>query len=156
MQLVCAAYLLVLTAGSLLVDFVLGGDPSARLRASYLQSGVAPDQAQSLATTMSGVLLGAGVVFAIVYLVLAYASYRGWGWAYWLVGIVLLLGSFNAFSNLRNLSGGDAAMPLAGSLLSEAMSVVALAILCWFVVGLFRFGFASWARPRIARPEAAA
>jgi hypothetical protein len=155
MQVTAAVYLLVLAVGSLTLNFVLGGDPAARLRQSYLQTGMAPDQAQSLAHTMSGVLLAVSAVFAVVYIFLSYASYRGWGWAFWLDGVVLVLGSFSAFSNLSNLlSPAQASIPLTGAFLSETLSILALGLLCWFVISFFRFGFGSWARPKGARVQA--
>jgi hypothetical protein len=155
MQVAAAVYLLVLACGTLTVNFVLGGDPAARLRQSYLQTGMPADQATSLSHTMSGVLLGVSVVFALVYVFLAYASYRGWGWSFWLDCVVLVLGSFSAFSNLGNLvNRGGSSVPLAGALLSETLSILAIGMLCWFVVSFFRFGFGSWARPKGARAQA--
>jgi hypothetical protein len=156
MQVTTAVYLLVLAVGTLTVNFVLGGDPAARLRQSYLQTGMPADQAQSLAHTMSGVLLAVSVVFAVVYVFLSYASYRGWGWAFWVNAVVLVLGSFSAFSNLTNvLDPARSSVPMAGAVLSETLSVLAIVVLCWYVVSLFRFGFASWARPKGARAQAA-
>lgn len=156
MQVAAAVYLLGLACGTVTVNFALGGDPAARLRQSYLQTGMPADQAQSLAHTMSGVLLGVSVVFAVAYLFLSYASYRGWGWSFWLDGVVLVLGSFSAFSNLSNLvSRGQSSVPLAGALLSETLSVLAIALLCWFVISFFRYGFGSWARPKGARAQTA-
>lgn len=152
MQVATTVYLLVLAAGTLTLNFVLGGDPATRLRLSYLQAGIPPDQAQSLAHTMAGVLLAVSVVFAVVYVFLSYASYRGWGWAFWLDGIVLVFGSFAAFSNLGNLTNrAQASIPLTGAVLSETLSILALGLLCWYVASFFRFGFRSWARPKGAR-----
>jgi hypothetical protein len=156
MQATTAVYLLVLAVGTLTVYFVLGGDPAARLRQSYLQTGMPADQAQSLAHIMSGALLAVSVVFALVYMVLSFASHRGWGWAFWVNGVVLALGSFSAFSNLPNLvNPARASVPLSGAVLSETLSVLALGLLCWYVISFFRFGFGSWARPKRARAQAA-
>jgi hypothetical protein len=155
MQVTTAVYLLVLAVGSLTINFVLGGDPAVRLRQSYLQTGMAADQAQSLAHTMSGVLLAVSAVFAVVYVFLSYASYRGWGWAFWVDGVVLVLGSFSAFSNLSNLLNPTrASLPLPGAILSETLSIAALGLLCWFVISFFRFGFGSWAHPKGAGTQA--
>lgn len=152
MQMATAVYLLALAAGSLTLNFVLGGDPARRLRQSYLQTGMPPDQAQSLANTMAGALLVVSVVFAVAYLFLSYASYRGWGWAFWLDGVVLVLGAFAAFSNLGNLTNrAQASIPMTAAVVSEILSGLALVLLCWYVAGFLRFGFGSWARPKGAR-----
>jgi hypothetical protein len=143
MQVAAAAYLVVLAVTTLSVNFVLGGASAARIRQAYLQVGMDATQAERLAQTMSGVVLTAAVVFAVVYLVLALASWRGSRWAFWADSVVLLQGGFSAFANLSGLRN-----PAPATLLSEAVSLTAVALLLWFVASWFRFGFGPWATLR--------
>jgi hypothetical protein len=155
MQVAAATYLVVLAVATVVINVFLGGDSPDRLRQQYIGAGIAADQAGRLAQSMSGVLVVASLTFAALYLFLAFASARGWGWAFWLDAIALLAGSFNLFSNLGNVVDPERArMTLGAAVLSETVSVLAFAMLCWFVVSLFRFGFGSWARPRRAQASA--
>jgi len=155
MQLTTAVYLLVLAAGELIAGFFLDGPAASGLWQAYLQAGMPANQAQSLAQTMNGVLLGVTVVSAVIYVFLAYAGYRGWGWSFWVAGVVLVLRAFSAFSNLSNLvNRSPSSVPLAGALVTEILSLLGLALLCWFVVSFVRYGFGSWARPKGARAGA--
>ena len=104
MQLVAAIYLVVLAVTTVTVNAVLGGDPAARLQRQYEQAGIAASQAGSMAHGMAGVLVAGSLVFAVVYLLLAAASVRGWGWVFWVDAFVLLVGSFNVFGNLGNVA----------------------------------------------------
>jgi hypothetical protein len=143
LQLAASTYLLLLAASSLAANFLLGNASPARLREAYLKAGVGSEQAQSMAQGMTGVVLVMTLIFAAVYLFLAFASWRGWRWAFWADGVVLLLGGFAAFANLGSLG-----RPGAATLLSEAVSICAVVLLAWFVAGFFRYGFGAWARTR--------
>ena len=143
MRVASAVYLVSLAASGLAVNFLLGGASPGRIRQAYLQAGMDDAQAERLASTMSGVVLTAAVVFALVYVVLAVASWRGWRWSFWADCAVLLLGGFSAFANLSSLRS-----PAPAVLVSEAVSMTGVALLLWFVASWFRFGFAPWAAVR--------
>jgi hypothetical protein len=139
MQIATAVYLLLLTVCGPIADYILDGGVTGRLQ-------------QAMAHTMSGVVMGGSAVSAVVCVFLAYASYRGWGWSFWVAGGVLAWGTLSAFRNLSSLvDRTQLSLPLAGALLSELVSALGLALLCWFVASIVRYGFGSWARPKEAR-----
>jgi hypothetical protein len=55
--------------------------------------------------------------------------------------------AFGAFANLRGIVRPDSTtLPAPGLAVSEAVSAVAVVLLCSFVISLVRFGFSPWAR----------
>jgi TIR domain len=80
------------------------------------------------------------VVFAAVFLFLAFASYRGWRWMFW-VGLAVL--GMNAFGVS---SGNGPLLPI--PIIGYALSLAALVLFAWMMIGLIRFGPGPWSTRR--------
>jgi len=102
---------------------------------------VPPDQLQNTANL--GVTLGWAVVIAtsIIMLVLALGSFQGWRWAFWAVLVWLGLTSVGVATNAVALANPRAqAQPPGAIAVGLVFSLVALALLAWFVAAAVRYG----------------
>jgi hypothetical protein len=87
------------------------------------------------------VLISIGIVaFAAVLFWLAYACYRGWRWMFW-VSIAVL--GINA---LGLSSGSSPLVPI--PIIGYALSLAALGLFTWMMIGLIRFGPGPWSTRR--------
>jgi len=108
----------------------LGGD--------QLQASVA------LGLAFAWVTVAVIVVGAVV---LALASYRGWRWAFWADLVVLAIGAIQVVTNALALtSAATQVQPPVAVAADLVLSVVALALLVWFVLAVTRYG--PWAMRR--------
>lgn len=124
---------------SVIVTFMLGSN----IRHYYAQTMPNSRNSDSLVSTMANVTIGVSVFFVIVYLVMAVASARGWGWAFWVDLVLFAIGAISAFADLGSL-GSNSPVPLPGAIASEVVNFVAIFLLIWFLIALIKYGV--WAR----------
>ena len=86
-------------------------------------------------------------VIAVLELVAALGSVLGWRWMFWAALVLLGLGAIGAATNLGSLSRPQTSMvPTWGVAVSEVLSLVALGLFIWMLVGVIRYG--PWAMKR--------
>lgn len=111
-------------------------------RALEVQSpGLTPDQAHTAA--MLGFEAGwiTAVVEAVLLLVLAAGSVRGWGLVFWLDLAAFALSSIGVITNPLALTNAAAqTQPAASIVIGLLLSLAALVMLIWFVVAAVRYG----------------
>lgn len=144
---ISAAYLL-LSALTALVTNVLFETRAAIERSVRASSPrLTDDQVQasvSIGYAFAWVVVAIVVVGAVV---LAAASYRGWRWAFWVDLVVLAIGSIQVVTNAIALTSSTTSiLPPAAIGVDLVLSVMALALLVWFIVAAARFG--PWAMRR--------
>lgn len=103
-----------------------------------------------MAGTVAAIIVGGGIVFAVICLLMALASTRGWGWAFWVDLVLLGLGGIGAIVGLGSVASAPVVLP--GAVFAELLNVAALALFIWFLVALRKYGV--WARVRVPGPRA--
>lgn len=141
LQRAAAGFFLISVLVSMLNTFVLSRDLH-RYYTESLQRSMPSGQAESMAGTAATVTIGFALVLAAIYLVMAWASTRGWSWAFWVDLVLLGFGGLGAFLGLGSLGNSPVALP--GAIASEVLNVAALALFIWFLVALSKYGV--WAR----------
>jgi hypothetical protein len=141
LQQAAAAYLLLDTVQSLVTTALFLNVASEERVTRAQNPAIAPDQLQAAANL--GVALGWGtvIVLAVIRLVLAAGSVRGWRWTFWAVLAWLALGSVGVVTNLVALANPNAqTQPPAAIGVSLLFAVVALALLAWSIAAAVRYG----------------
>lgn len=101
----------------------------------------------TMADAALGFTIGVIVFFAVLYLVGAVGSFFGWRWMFWAALILFGLGSIGAVTNLGYFAKPDTSpLPIAAVAFSELVSLAALAMFIWMLVGVIKFG--PWAMKR--------
>ncbi len=147
-----AAYLL-LSAAVAVVTNALFETRAAVARSIHAASPHLTDE-QVQASVSIGYAFGWVVVGVIVVgaAVLALGSYRGWRWAFWADLVVLAIGAIQVITNALALRApATQILPPGAVAVDLVLSLLALALLVWFVVAAVRFG--PWAMRRPAPPE---
>jgi hypothetical protein len=97
-----------------------------------------------------GVAIGVVVFVAVLGLVAAVGSYLGWRWMFWAALVLFGLGSIGALTNLAAFSKPDASYyPVWVTAVNEVLSLAALAMFVWMLIGVIRFG--PWAMKKPGR-----
>ena len=110
-------------------------------------SGTSVDTVVNIAI---GFTIGTVVVIAVLELVAALGSLRGWRWMFWAALILFGLGGLGTFTNLGSFARPDTTpMPVGALALSEILSVADLAFFVWLLVGVIKFG--PWAMKKPGR-----
>ena len=88
-----------------------------------------------------GFAIGTVVFVSVLELVAAAGSALGWRWMFWAALILFGLGGIGALTNLGSLAKPETSpMPLGALAISELLSIAALAMFVWLLVGLIKFG----------------
>jgi hypothetical protein len=119
------------------------------LRAQNTQfpAGTSVDSVVNLAI---GFTIGTVVFIAVLELVAAVGSLRGWRWMFWAALILFGFGGLGTFSNLSSFARPDSTpMPTGALAVSEVLSVADLALFVWLLVGVIKFG--PWAMKKPGR-----
>lgn len=141
LQLVTAVYMLLGAVHSI-VSTVLFLNTESVTRAARAQNPALTDDQLRQAASI-GVAIGwtTVVVLSLVMLFLALGSYLGWRWVFWVDLAWLALVSVGVVTNLVALANpGAQAMPVGAIAISLVFSIVALALLAWFLLAAFRYG----------------
>jgi len=81
------------------------------------------------------------IVIAIIALVVAVGSYLGWRWMFWVAFVVLALDAIGAATNLGAVSRPSTSpLPQWAVSIDEVLSLAALGLFIWMLVGLIKFG----------------
>lgn len=150
MQRITAAYLLVSPLVALVTNvlFETRAAVERSVRASSPQ--LSSDQVQ--ASVAIGYAFGWALVGVLVVggVVLAVASYRGWRWAFWADLVVLVVGAIQVITNSLALQSSAAQILPPGAVAVELLlSLIALALLVWFIVAAVRYGPWAMRRPGV-------
>jgi hypothetical protein len=147
LQLGSAVYLVIAALVLLVTNALYVTEPALERTMRITSPGLSDDQIQasaSLGFTLGWVLVA---VLAIGGAVLAYGSYRGWRWVFWADMVALAIGALQAISNgLALTSPSTQTLPQPAIVIDLVLSLIALALLVWFVVAAVRYG--PWAMRR--------
>lgn len=95
----------------------------------------------TMADAALGVTIGVIVFFAVLYLAAAVGSFLGWRWTFWATLVLFGLGAIGTVTNLGYFAKPDTSpVPIAGVAFSELVSLAALAMFAWMLVGAIKFG----------------
>lgn len=148
MQLIGGVYFLVAALVSSILTFASHGAVMSHLESTYRSSGMSPAAAHNAAAVGSTAAIVIAAALVVLYLVAAVGSLRRWGWAFWLVLVLLGITLINSVTNLNNVAHPNSApIPLSGVLLSEGVSVVGAILFIWFLVGLIKYGRWAMSKP---------
>jgi hypothetical protein len=94
---------------------------------------------------------GVVIFFAVLDIVAAIGSYLGWRWMFWAALVLCGLTGLQAFTNLSTFGNPDRSfVPIGGLVVTELLSVLALALFVWMLIGVIRYG--PWAMRKPGRP----
>lgn len=146
---ITAGYLVLAALVALVTNALYNTRPAIEhsLRAGSPQ--LAGDQLQQSVTV--GYVLAWLLVAVIVAgsALLALGASRGWQWAFWANLVVLVPGALQAFTNAEALvSPATQTQPPAAIAVDLVLSLLALALLVWFVLAAVRYG--PWAMRRLS------
>jgi hypothetical protein len=80
-------------------------------------------------------------IIAAIELVAALGSYLQWRWMFWVVLVLLGLGSVGAVTNLNTFAHPQTSpVPTWGVAISELMALVSLGLFIWLLIGAIRYG----------------
>jgi hypothetical protein len=142
MQLAAAGLLLIEAIVSVVVTLIFVNH-DAMLKAINAQGTQIPS-GSNLDTVVNVAIAGTIAVivfFAICELIVAVGSYLGWRWIFWVALVVFAFGALDAITGVLTLFRPDTSpVPLPALLFRELLSILALAVFVWMIVGLIRFG----------------
>jgi hypothetical protein len=149
LQLATAAYLVLAVIESVL-STALFLNSAAIARATQASSpGLSDDQVRQAASLALTLGWASVIVFSLVMLFLAVASYLGWRWVFWVDLVWLALSSIGVVTGLISLSNSAVqSMPVPAIVVSFLFSLAALALLVWFIIAATRFGPWAMRKPR--------
>jgi len=148
MQLAAAAVFGVTAVYSVVSAFVfINHDTMVRVlkaQGSTLPRGMTYD---SLADTAIAFAIGSVVFIAVLELIAAVGSFLRWRWLFWAAMVLFGLGAIGTVTNLGYFAKPDTSpVPIAGVAFSELVSLAALAMFVWMLIGVIKFG--PWALKR--------
>jgi hypothetical protein len=154
MQLAASGWIVVLIIALLITSFMSFSEPNFQEEvASGLSSDLSKDQ---LDDVMLGITAGIVIVvlcFAAVSALMAFGSYRGWRWVFWLDLVAFGITGYDLLKEVGNLTA-DIQSPsemLLKGLPMFLMSLITLALFVWMLVGLIRFGPGAWSTRKLVR-----
>ena len=81
------------------------------------------------------------VVIAAIELVAALGSYLRWRWMFWVVLVLLGIGSIGAVTNINTFAHPQTSpVPTWGVAISELLAIVSLGLFIWMLIGAIRYG----------------
>jgi hypothetical protein len=141
------AYLVLVALVALVTNAAFNTRPAIERSLRAASPQLAGDQLQQSVTVgyvLAWLLVGAIVAGAAV---LALGAWRGWLWAFWANLVVLVPGALQALTNADALaSPATQTEPPAAIAVDLVLSLLALALLAWFVLAAVRHG--PWAMRR--------
>jgi hypothetical protein len=147
MQRVTVAYLLLAALVEVVTNALFETRPAIERSLRAASPQLAGDQLQRSVSVgyEAGWLVVAAVVLGAAGL--AYATWRGWRWAFWADLVVLAVGAVQVFTNAVALtSPATQTQPPAAIAVDLVLSLLALSLLVWFVLAAARHG--PWAMRR--------
>ena len=80
-------------------------------------------------------------IIAAIEVVAAVGSYLQWRWMFWVVLVLLGLGSIGAVTNLNTFAHPQTSpVPTWGVAISELLAIVSLGLFIWMLIGAIRYG----------------
>jgi hypothetical protein len=151
LQRVTAGYLLLAALVEVVTNALFETRPAIERSLRAASPHLAGDQLRqsvSLGYTLGWLLVAVVVVGAAA---LAYGTCRGWRWVFWADLVVLVVGALQVFTNAVALtSPATQTQPPAAIAVDLVLSLLAFALLAWFVLTVARSG--PWAMRRPPEP----
>ena len=142
-----AAFLVVYAVAGLLTNVLFVTEPALERTLRATNPQLTEDEVRSAATlgyTLGWITVG---IIAVVVLVLAAGSLRGWRWTFWVDLGALALISIGVITNVLALANPAVqTLPPGAIAVNLLISLAALGLLAWFIVVAARFG--PWAMRR--------
>jgi hypothetical protein len=121
-----------------------------KAQGTTIPAGTSVDTVVNLAVAGT---IGFVIFFALLELVGAVGSYLGWRWMFWALLVLFALDGLGALTNLTVVAQpSKSPLPTVALLINELLSVAALAMFVWMLVGLIKFGPWAMRKPHPARP----
>jgi len=142
MQLATAAIFVVSALLNTAMTFIFVNRDSV-LRATIAQNQEYPagTDIEAVVSTVILFTYAATVLFGLLYLFIAFGSYRGWRWMFWVALIAFGLGGLGAFTNFANLARpAQSSFPVVALVIDEIGGIVSLAMFIWMLIALVRRG----------------
>jgi len=147
LQRAVAAMLTVSALSSIVVNALFLNQAGEERASRATNPNFAADQVQSAAQLAVAITWVTIAILAVLMLVLAAASLRGWRWAFWADLVVLAFASLGVLTNALALTNPAAPpLPQGATVYGLLLSAAALALLAWSIVAAARFG--PWAMKR--------
>jgi hypothetical protein len=143
MQLAAASLLLVEAVISVVTTllFVNHDNMLKALKAQGTQLSTSGSSVDTVINIAIAGTIAVVVFFAVCELVAAVGSYFGWRWIFWAALVVFAFGALDALAGVVTIVRPDTSpVPLPALLIRELLSILALAMFVWMLVGLIRFG----------------
>ncbi|HET9781088.1 MAG TPA: hypothetical protein VFR33_04845 [Candidatus Dormibacteraeota bacterium] len=148
MQLGAAGYFVVATVFSVLTSALfINHDSMLRVmqaQGTSIPAGTDVNSVVDVSIVLAWIVTG---FIGVIELVAALGSFLRWRWMFWVALVLLGIGSIGAVTNLTAFAHPQtSAVPAWGLAVSEVLSIAAVGLFVWMLIGAIRYG--PWAMKR--------